>query len=271
MIPPPADRVAGLIEEAAAAEIMPRFRRLAAGDVRQKSPGDLVTVADEAVEARLSPLLTALVPGSIVLGEEAAAADPSLLDHLFGERPVWIVDPVDGTSNFAEGRPAFSLIVALVLAGRIEAGWIHDPIAGRMAMAAAGEGAWLGGRRLQVATAPADVGAMAGVLLAGFFGSRDLGRRVEMRRGRVRAMRSLRSAGLEYLRLVTGEMHFSLFTKLMPWDHAAGVLLHREAGGHAGYLEGGAYEPAAMTRSGLLLAPDPDSWHRLHATLLGPE
>ena len=71
MIPPPADRVAGLLEEAAATAIMPRFRRLAAGDIRQKAPGDLVTVADEAVEARLSPLLTALVPGSIVLGEEA--------------------------------------------------------------------------------------------------------------------------------------------------------------------------------------------------------
>jgi fructose-1,6-bisphosphatase/inositol monophosphatase family enzyme len=71
--------------------------------------------------------------------------------------------------------------------------------------------------------------------------------------------------------LVTGEMHFALFTKLMPWDHAAGVLLHQEAGGYAGYLDGGAYEPAATTRSGLLLAPDPDSWSRLHVTLLGPE
>jgi fructose-1,6-bisphosphatase/inositol monophosphatase family enzyme len=270
VIPPSADRVAGLLEEAAATEIMPRFRRLAAGDIRQKAPGDLVTVADEAVEARLSPLLTALVPGSIVLGEEAAAADPGLLDHLLGERPVWIVDPVDGTSNFAEGRPAFALIVALVLAGRIEGGWIHDPVSGRTATAAAGEGAWLGGRRLQVAP-PASVGDMAGVLLAGYFGSREVGRRVETRRQRVRALRSLRSAGLEYLRLVTGEMHFALFTKLMPWDHAAGVLLHREAGGYAGYLDGGAYEPAATTRSGLLLAPDPDSWSRLHVTLLGPE
>ncbi len=268
---PDIDHVTRLIEEAAAAEIMPRFRRLAAGDVREKAPGDLVTVADEAVEARLAPLLTSLVPGSIVVGEEAAATDPNLLNHLFDDRPTWIIDPVDGTSNFAEGRAAFAVMVALVRGSEILAAWIHDPVKARTAVAAAGEGAWLGGRRLSVAPAPRDAADMAGVLLAGYFGSRELGRRIEARRNRVRALRSVRCAGLEYLRLASGEMHFSLFTKLMPWDHAPGVLLHREAGGHASYLEGGAYEPAAIKRTGLLLAPDPESWRQLHALLLGDD
>ena len=268
---PDIDRVTHLIEEAAAVEIMPRFQRLAAGDIREKAPGDFVTIADEAVEARLSPLLTELLPGSLVLGEEAAAADENLLNHLLGEESVWIIDPVDGTANFAEGRPAFASIVALAKGGRLEAGWIHDPVARRTAVAVVGEGAWLGSRRLRVATAPEEIGDMVGVLLSGYFGSREIGRKVEARRRRVRALRSVRSAGLEYLRLVGGEMHFALFTKLMPWDHAAGVLLHAEAGGHARYLEGGAYEPAAIARSGLLLAPDPDSWQQLHTTLLGPD
>jgi fructose-1,6-bisphosphatase/inositol monophosphatase family enzyme len=268
---PDIDRVSRLIEEAAAAEIMPRFRRLAAGDVREKAPGDLVTVADEAVEARLAPQLTSLVPGSIVVGEEGAAADPDLLDRLLDDRPVWIIDPVDGTSNFAEGRPAFAVMVALARGTQVMAAWIHDPVTARTAVAEAGEGAWLGGQRLSVAAAPSDPGDMAGVLLAGFFGSRELGRRVDGRRNRVRALRSVRCAGLEYLRLASGEMHFSLFTKLMPWDHAPGVLLHREAGGYASYLEGGAYEPAAIKRSGLLLAPDPESWRQLHALLLGDD
>jgi fructose-1,6-bisphosphatase/inositol monophosphatase family enzyme len=268
---PDADRVTRLIEEAAAAEIMPRFRRLAAADVREKAPGDLVTIADEAVEAWLAPRLTALVPGSIVVGEEAAAADPNLLNRLFDDRPVWIIDPVDGTSNFAEGRPAFAVMVALARGAEILAAWIHDPVGERTAVAAVGEGAWLGGRRLAVAAAPSEPGDMAGVLLAGFFGDRELGRKVDARRNRVRALRSARCAGIEYLRLATGDMHFSLFTKLMPWDHAPGVLLHREAGGHASYLEGGDYEPAAITRSGLLLAPDPESWRQLHSLLLGEE
>jgi fructose-1,6-bisphosphatase/inositol monophosphatase family enzyme len=268
---PDADRVTRLIQEAAAAEIMPRFRQLAAGDVREKAPGDLVTVADEAVEARLAPALEALLPGSVVVGEEAAAADPNLLNRLFDDQPVWIIDPVDGTSNFAEGRPAFAVMVALARGRDVLAAWIHDPVRSRTAVAAAGEGAWLGDRRLAVASAPSAPGDMAGVLLSGFFGSREVGRKVDARRHRVRAIRSARCAGIEYLRLATGEMHFSLFTKLMPWDHAPGVLLHREAGGHASYLEGGAYEPAAIKRSGLLLAPDPESWRHLHALLLGDD
>ena len=268
---PDADRVTRLIEEAAAAEIMPRFRQLAAGDVREKAPGDLVTVADEAVEARLAPLLTSLVPGSIVVGEEGAASDPGVLNRLLDDRPVWIIDPVDGTSNFAEGKPAFAVMVALARGRDILAAWIHDPVAVCTAVAVAGEGAWLGDRRLSVASAPSAPGDMAGVLRSGFFGSRELGRKVEARRNRVRAVRSARCAGIEYLRLAAGEMHFSLFTKLMPWDHAPGVLLHREAGGHAAYLEGGASEPAAIKRSGLLLAPDPDSWRQLHRLLLGDD
>jgi fructose-1,6-bisphosphatase/inositol monophosphatase family enzyme len=268
---PDIDRVTRLIEEAAAAEIMPRFRHLAAGDVREKGPGDLVTIADEAVEARLAPLLTSLVPGSMVVGEEAAAADPTLLNRLLDDRPVWIIDPVDGTSNFAEGRPAFAVMVALACGTQVLAAWIHDPVKACTAVAAAGEGSWLGGQRLSVATAPTDPGDMAGVLLSGFFGSRELGRKVDARRNRVRALRSARCAGIEYLRLASGEMHFSLFTKLMPWDHAPGVLLHREAGGYASYVEGGGYEPAAVQRSGLLLAPDPESWRQLHALLLGDD
>lgn len=268
---PDADRVARLIEEAAATEIMPRFRRLPADGIREKAPGDIVTVADEAVEAWLAPRLMALLPGSIVLGEEAVAADANVLNRLFDDQPVWVIDPVDGTTNFAEGRAAFAVMAALVHRGELIGGWIHDPNAGRTATAMAGEGAWLDGRRLRVCAAPDDGAAMSGVLLVGYFGNRELGRRIDMRRSRVQTLRSLRSVGLEYLRLVAGEMHFSLFTKLMPWDHAPGVILHREAGGHAAYLEGGAYAPAAVQRSGLLLAPDIDSWHRLHRTLLDPD
>jgi fructose-1,6-bisphosphatase/inositol monophosphatase family enzyme len=266
---PDADRVTQLVVEAAAIEIMPRFRKLAAGDIREKAPGDFVTVADEAVERRLAPQLMALLPGSIVLGEEAAAADPRLLDRLFGERPVWILDPVDGTANFAEGKAAFAVMLALVERNEVVAGWIHDPVTPRTATAAAGEGAWLNTRRLRVADAPSDLADMAGVLLAGYFGSRELRRQVEAHRHRVKTLHSLRCAALEYLRLAQGYMHFSVFTKLMPWDHAAGVIVHREAGGHAAYLEGGHYLPAAIDRSGLLLAPDGDSWQRLHEALFG--
>jgi fructose-1,6-bisphosphatase/inositol monophosphatase family enzyme len=268
LLPDP-DAVAALITEIAAAEVMPRFCRLARHEIREKKPGDLVTIADEAVEERLTHALRSLLPGSLVLGEEAAAADPAVLDRLLGHEAVWIVDPIDGTGNFAAGRPVFAVMVALVRSGRVLQAWIHDPVAGRTASAAAGAGAWLDGARLHVARPHADPAAMSGTILAGTFGQRELGRRLQERRDRVRAVRSLRCAGHEYLRLIRGEMDFALFSRLMPWDHAPGVLLHAEAGGYSAYLEGGAFDPGRIDASGILLAPDRASWEALYRALLG--
>jgi fructose-1,6-bisphosphatase/inositol monophosphatase family enzyme len=265
------DRVAAVIAEVAAEQVVPRFRKLAAGDIREKGPGDFVTVADEATEAALEPRLAALAPGSVMLGEEAAHSDPGLIDRLGEEAPVWIIDPIDGTANFAEGKPVFAVMVALVVGGELRAGWIHDPIAGSTAIAAAGEGAYLAGKRLRVSAAPADPAAMRGPVMAGHFGRPELGRRLQSRRSRVQAVRSLRCAGHEYIRVAAGEVDFLLFTKLMPWDHAPGVLLHAEAGGHSAYLDGGRYRPSRIDADALLLAPDPASWERLYATLLGPD
>jgi fructose-1,6-bisphosphatase/inositol monophosphatase family enzyme len=265
------DRVAAAIAEVAATEVMPRFMKLAAGDIREKAPGDVVTIADEAAEAALAPRLLALRSGSVILGEEAAAADPGLIERLSAEAPVWVVDPVDGTANFAAGRPLFAVMVALVENGVALAGWIHDPVALRTASALRGEGAWLEGKRLRVSQPPAKTSAMRGPLLAGFFGRPELGRRIQSRRDRVAAVKTLRCAGHEYMRLASGELDFALFTKLMPWDHAPGVLLHGEAGGHAAYLDGTGFRPARIDAGALLLAPDAASWQRLHDTLLGDE
>jgi fructose-1,6-bisphosphatase/inositol monophosphatase family enzyme len=268
MTPVDLDAVARLIREAAAEEIMPRFAKLAASDVREKGPGDLVTIADEAVERRLTPQLTALLPGSCVLGEEAAAVDPRLLERVSGDAPVWIIDPIDGTSNFAAGNSDFAVMVALVHGGRTMAGWIYNPVNLRMATAEMGAGAWLDGRRLAVAKVPDDPARLSGALLAGFFGDPELGRRLQQRRDRVRAVKSRRCAAVEYLELAQGNMHFALFTRLMPWDHAAGVLIHSEAGGYNGYLDGGQYEPARVMAKGLLLAPDGESWRALYERLV---
>ncbi|HSE73438.1 MAG TPA: inositol monophosphatase family protein, partial [Dongiaceae bacterium] len=120
---PDVNAVAALIAEVAAIEIQPRFRRLAAHESREKGPGDIVTIADERAEAALTPRLMDLVPGSIVIGEEAAAKDPELVKRLLDDQVAWIVDPVDGTANFAEGRPDFVSMVALVRGDELIASW----------------------------------------------------------------------------------------------------------------------------------------------------
>lgn len=265
MFPGLVDQVSAVIRDVARAEILPRFRQLGQGDVREKGPGDLVTVADEESERQLTPRLAGLLPGSVVIGEEAVAADPAVLDRLFGTDPVWIIDPVDGTLNFSQGSETFGVIVALVIAGETVAGWIYDPCADRMATTVKGQGAWLDGRRLRVA-APAAPAAMTGALSVRFFEA-DVRRRLQERAQGLGKPFALGCAAHEYLRLTSGAAHFSLYQKLMPWDHAAGVLLHAEAGGFGARFDGSPYRPTHLA-GGLLLAPDEESWRALRDLLI---
>ncbi|MBI3517579.1 MAG: inositol monophosphatase [Proteobacteria bacterium] len=261
------ERVSALIAEAAAAEIVPRFGKLGVDDVRAKGPSDPVTVADLAMERRLTAALPGLLPGSTVVGEEAVSDDALIHDRLDGDDPVWVIDPLDGTTNFTEGRPAIAVIVALVRHGRTVAGWIHDPLSGATATVEEGAGAWLDGKRLSVAP-PTDPPAMIGALNFKYFPD-ELRERLKARRDRVNAVRPLFCAGQEYLRLTRAEIHFAQFWRIKPWDHAAGVLLHCEAGGHAARINGEPYRPTDR-EGGLLLAPDEASWRALNHTLLGP-
>lgn len=265
---PDIEAVTGILEEVAEEEILPRFQALKDEEVHTKASGDLVTDADIAAEQALSRRLCDLLPGSAVIGEEAVEADASILNRLTIEEPVWIIDPIDGTSNFVQGKPEFAVMVALVRGGQTLAGWILDPLQGRTAIAALGAGAWMDGQRLRVAK-PALPSDMIGTLHAGTYTTAAMAENIRARRNQVGAIKSLRCAGHQYLRLVTGEHHFALFTRLMPWDHAPGVLIHREAGGVGRTLDGEDYIAGSYDKPGLILAPDQDSWQNLYATLLG--
>lgn len=262
--------VARHIAEVAEEEILPRFRTLSDSDVREKQSGELVTIADIETEHALSARLRGCLQGSSVVGEEAVAAKPDLLDHLETEGPIWIIDPVDGTSNFAAGKPTFAVMVALIHGGETLAAWIHDPVAGRTLTAEHGAGAWIGGHQVKVAEADSP-SAMTGTLHASTYATPEIARKVQARRGRVQTIKSLRCAGHEYLRLAEGRMHFSLFTRLMPWDHVPGSLIQTEAGGIAWTLDGAPYRATSHRLPGLLLAPDETAWRALRDTLLGPD
>jgi fructose-1,6-bisphosphatase/inositol monophosphatase family enzyme len=258
MLPDP-DTVTEILAEAAATEVLPRFRALEHHEVQRKDSGELVTVADVAAEQQISRRLLDLLPGSMVVGEEAVAENSGVLEAFDGEAPVWVIDPIDGTGNFAEGVACFAVTLAA---------WIHDPMKPQTAVAMAGEGAWLDGARLQTA-ASGPLDTLQGTLHSGMFSSPEMTRHIRSRRHLVQTLKSLRCAGHEYLRLARGETHFSLFTKMMPWDHAPGVLIHREAGGTGRTLDGATYDPARRPSPALLLAPDEASWTALHETLFG--
>ncbi len=262
--------VSDIIADVARQEIMPRFRTLRDDEIKEKEGGELVTVADVAAEKALTRRLQDHLVGSLVIGEEAVAADPAVLGKLSEADPIWIIDPIDGTSNFAGGKPVFAVMVGLVRGDETLAAWIHDPMDDRTLTAQLGAGAWIAGRRLGVG-APDTPLAMRGTLHASNFAPAETARQVQSRRGQVGAIKSLRCAGHEYLRLALGEMQFSLFTKLMPWDHVPGTLIQSEAGGVAWTLDGGPYRASSYKAPGLLMAPDEASWHALRETLFGPD
>ncbi len=260
------EAVSALIREVAAETIMPRFDNLAADDIREKAPGDLVTIADIETEQALTPRLKQIFEAEVI-GEEATAKDPGLLDKLLGgEGDFWIVDPIDGTSNFAAGMPIFAVMVALLRRGEIAAAWIYEPVSGHMTVAERGGGAWREQHRLSVARPTSPENMSGSVSLR--YGNRQLVRRIAGRSNLVGSVFSFRCAGPEYLALASGRAHFALYHRLLPWDHAPGYLIHREAGGYGLRLDRSAFTPAVRD-GGLLLTPDRESWESLHAVLIG--
>lgn len=253
------------MREVADAVIVPRFRQLAAHQIKSKTyPGDVVTIADEESERMLGPKLNALVEGSRVIGEEGAFADPTLFDLLDGSDPVWIIDPIDGTSNFVNGVAAFAVIVALVQNGETEMGWIYEPLEGRTLWAAKGKGAWRTGpfvagqdrehQRVRIAPVSEDLGQM----VAGM-NNKDLG---DLKGKFARNIR-LGSAAHDYWSLAEGRSQVLAYRKLKPWDHAAGLLIHAEAGGYNRLLSGEPYSPAIRDSMGILCAPTEAIWRNL--------
>jgi fructose-1,6-bisphosphatase/inositol monophosphatase family enzyme len=227
-----------IIRETAETEILPRFQNLSKGDVSEKSPGDLVTIADIESEKILSKRLTDLLPGSLAIGEEGVAADIKTLKFLSDDKPVWIIDPVDGTHNFAHNVPCFAVIVCLVIKGKTVSGWIHDPIANTTLFGEQGAGAWYQSGELngeesnRIHINPAkSMHQMIGSLKRSARHNLDE-RRANGETGLPSIIKRYRSVGREYMDLARGKFDFASYSgSLKPWDHAAGIMIYKEAGG----------------------------------------
>lgn len=252
------ESVASYIRETARAVILPRFRALGQGDVREKKPGDPVTIADTEAEQELTRRLKTVLPGANALGEESVAEDPSRLAWLAADAPLWIIDPIDGTANFVRGNSGFAVIVALARRGAVEGGWIYNPLGDVMISALKGGGAWSAGRRLQVKRdVPPEklTGAAYGRTKSGVRAGRALNDS-----GRIRGVHNQGCSGLEYMAIAQGMAQFSLHSRSLPWDHAAGMLIVHEAGGLGGFLDGGVYDPRITDRP-VLAAATAQAWH----------
>ena len=207
--------------------------------------------------------LIELLPGSQVLGEEEFSATPELIDELVDDRPIWVIDPLDGTVNFVKGVRGFAIQLALVENNVTTMAWIHDPESGRTAWAVKGKGAVVDGEPLIVKPDQ----QMKGVLYASKFAPAEIAEQIDKTRHLVEEETPMYCSAWEYMRLCFKETGFCLFTRLMPWDHAPSSLIYTEAGGISRCIDGEDYTPADFEKKGLLLAPDESSWKRLQETL----
>ncbi|MCO5729973.1 inositol monophosphatase family protein [Rhizobium sp. SSA_523] len=264
--------LADVLRHAAKAEILPRFRRLNHEDVRAKSEAtDLVTEADIHAERVIRAGVEALAPEALFIGEESVAADPQLLSKLADAELAVVVDPVDGTFNFASGIPAFGVMASIVYRQETIAGIIYDPMGDDWVMAEKGGGAFLrrpDGDALKLSVAAAKpVPAMIGMASAGYFFGEER-EKILANLAKVRMFASYRCSAQEYRTFAGGHVDFVLYNKLMPWDHLAGTLIAQEAGGYVRHFDASPYRPTDLD-GGLLVATDADSWHSLRDALIG--
>ena len=247
--------VLALLQDVADEVINPRFRALADAEVTEKNPGDLVTIADHESEALITEALTAAYPSALILGEEAMAADPTLIEAFEEADHAFTVDQVDGTKNFVNGSPNHAVMVSEVIGGEITRGWIWQPQLEVSYVAERGAGAFRNGERLTVVT---DSGAPYRTARRTWVGKElpGLGT-LEL---------TWACCGVDYPNLMAGEASVLVYSRSMPWDHLPGAVILTEAGGVLGRHDGGAIDPMRL-EGGIVAAPDKATYDAVVAAL----
>lgn len=260
--------VESIMREVSRDVILPFYQALSTEHIISKAVNDVVTVADRQSEQILAERLTALLPEAAVVGEEATFADESELLKL-KDRLCWIVDPLDGTNNFASGKAPFGMLIALADKGETLGGWILDCLTGRFCHASAGGGAWVDGERL-TARATGEQPPVAAISLIFTEESRRERIRTEIA-PHYRMVDIPRCAAEQYPRLALGQNDVAIFERTLPWDHAAGALFLNEAGGKCARPDGTAYRADEIERKGLIGAASPALFEDLATRLAALE
>ncbi len=234
------DKLVALVREAASEKILPRFRALSSDDIEEKSKGDFVTIADREAELFLTPRLIDLVPGSVVIGEEATAATPDLLKKSAGLGETWYVDPIDGTSLFVGGNPGFATMIAFADKGEVLQSVIFFPVQDELFIAEQGAGTTLvdknGTTRLSARTSPTSLSAAKGAFYTKHYPD-GWEPRLSLLKSKVASSNNEMCAAREYTDIARGAKDLATYHRMLPWDHAPGSLILRETGGVARNVE----------------------------------
>ncbi len=235
------------------------FGEVEALQVSRKGPGDFVTAADRKTEETLLRELEHVRPGYSFLTEETGVIEGRDKTHR------WIIDPIDGTTNFIHGIPAFCISVALERDGNLVAGVIYNPITDELFVAERGGGAYLNDRRLRVAGRRdlADSVVVCGIPHNGRPDHPRFIKELARIQGRVAGVRRTGSAALDLAWVAAGRFDAYWERDIQPWDMAAGILMVREAGGMVGDVDN---KPDPL-KTGHVLAANEDIFRAMQAEL----
>ena len=243
-----------------AADVIVRsLNRLESIEVSTKGRNEYVTEVDRAAEAEIIATIRRAYPDHAFLGEETGAS---------GSGPIeWIIDPLDGTTNFIHGFPQFCVSIGCRVRGRIDHAVVHDPMRQEIFTASRGDGAHLDNRRMRVSNLRGLDGALIGTGFPYRANTRYLDSYLGMLKDVMLATAGVRrpgSAALDLAYVAAGRTDGFFEIGLGPWDTAAGSLLVEEAGGRVGTLSGGEY-----TQGGNIIAASPRVYEGL-VSLLAP-
>ncbi|HMM45481.1 MAG TPA: inositol monophosphatase family protein [Candidatus Macondimonas sp.] len=216
--------------------------------IEAKQRNDFVTEIDRQAEQEIIQIIRRAYPDHAILGEEGGQ---------IGEHDVtWIIDPLDGTTNFIHGLPHYAVSIGIRIRGRLEHGVIHDPTRGEIYTATRGSGSFLNDRRIRIATARGLDGALIGTGLPfrDFSHAQAYYGMLQAIAAKTAGIRRAGSAALDLAYVASGRLDGYWELGLKPWDIAAGVVLVQEAGGIVGSLSG---EPEGFMESGNLVCGNP--------------
>lgn len=238
-----------IIVPAAQEELLPRFARV---ERQYKRDGSVLTEVDLAVQSRIAAQLLQLWPETVFLGEEMTAAEQT--DLLASGQPVWCLDPLDGTSNFAAGIPYFCVSLALLQQGEVLLGVVYDPLRDEYFSASREQGAQLNGEPLQVKQTGLELSQATALI--------DFKRLEEGLATRLvtqipySSQRSFGSVALDWCWLAAGRCHVYLHGRSNIWDYAAGNFIFAAAGGYSSTLDGEAIFTHALAPRSSVAAVD---------------
>lgn len=265
-------KVADLLKECAQKYILPRYKMLTDDQISTKThENDFVTIADIETEQALREELPKMYPGCVVIGEESVSSGLATLDILQDStQMIFVVDPVDGTYNFRHGKREFAVMMALVVNGQTQIGWIYDVLGDSFAIVERGVGAFFNSQRMHVA-GPKPEAELVGHLRKNYF-PKDMQDKMDYLKPACDSIKqsfSLSCSAHEYMRIAQGQSDFAIYGFMKPWDHLAGTLMVQEAGGYVAKWDGSDYKPTD-NKGGLTIASSQALWQQAHDKFIKP-